>query len=101
MTSTTDVRKIDVSGETGNWYPRRSDLRYTFIATIEVRDAESGKQIVSATSNLTSYGCQVRTSTPFLPGTPVKLTIKHQGITFRSLGKVDWGRGNGHSLWEP
>ena len=58
-----------------------------------MRDAESGKQIASATSNLTRYGCHVRTSPPFLPGTPVKLIIKHQGITFQSSGKVVYAIG--------
>lgn len=88
MTNATGAPKIDVSPETGNWYPQRSDLRYSFIATIEVTDPDSGKKIVCATSNLSRYGCHVRTITPFLPGTSVKLTIKHQGITVKCVGKV-------------
>ncbi len=88
MASSTGAPKVDVSQDTGNWHPRRSDLRYTFIATIEVIDANSGRQIVSATSNLSRYGCHVTTITPFLPGTSVKLTIKHQGITVECAGKV-------------
>lgn len=84
----TDALNVVVSPETGNWNLQRSDLRYEFIATIEVLDVDSGKQIVCATSNLSRYGCHVRTITPFLPGTSVKLTIKHQGITVESAGKV-------------
>jgi hypothetical protein len=56
---------------------------------IEVVDRESGKQIISTTSNLGDYGCHVRTDTPFHPGTKVKMTMLHQGITFRSEGRVD------------
>jgi hypothetical protein len=88
MASATSAPKVDVSPEPGKWYPQRSDLCYTFIATIEVVDANSGKQIVSATSSLSRYGCHVRTTTPFLPGTSVKMTIKHQSIAFQCGGEV-------------
>jgi hypothetical protein len=74
--------------ETGAWYPQRSGLRYSFVATIEVVDPESEKQIISTTSNLGDYGCHVRTDTPFHPGTKVKMTMRHQGITFQSEGRV-------------
>lgn len=74
--------------ENGTWYPQRSGLRYSFVATIEVVDANSDKQIVSTTSNLSRYGCHVRTSTPFDPGTTVKLTIRHRGTTFQIEGRV-------------
>jgi PilZ domain len=68
-------------------YPRRSDLRYSFIAKIKVSDP-SGKQIVAVTSNLSRYGCHVPTTTPFSPGTSVKLRIEHDGTTFESEGQV-------------
>ena len=76
-----------VSADTGTGYPRRSDLRYSFVAKIEVTDS-TGKQIVAATSNLSRYGCHVPTTTPFLPGTSVKLRIQRDGTTFESEGKV-------------
>ncbi len=49
---------------------------------------ESGKQIVSTTSNVSRSGCHVRTSTPFQPRTKVKVTINHQGTRFESDGEV-------------
>jgi hypothetical protein len=76
-----------ISVDAGTGYPRRSDLRYSFVAKIEVTDS-SGKQIVAVTSNLSRYGCHVPTTTPFLPGTSVKLRIKRDRTTFESEGKV-------------
>jgi PilZ domain len=78
----------DDAAKTGTWYPQRSGLRYTFVATIEVVNSQTGKQIVSTTSNLSRYGCYVQTNTPFQPGAKVKVTIKHQGTTFESGGEV-------------
>jgi hypothetical protein len=80
-------RPADVSVDAGTVYPRRSDLRYSFVAKIELTDS-SGKQIVAVTSNISRYGCHVPTNAPFLPGTSVKLRIKHERTTFESEGKV-------------
>jgi imidazolonepropionase-like amidohydrolase len=77
----------EISVNPGTGYPRRSDLRYSFVAKIEVTDS-SGKQIVAVTSNLSRYGCHVPTTTPFLSGTSVKLRIKRDRTTFESEGKV-------------
>lgn len=78
----------DHAAKTDTWYPQRSGLRYDFVATVKVVDSKSGKQIVSTTSNLSRYGCYVRTGTPFQPGARVKVTIKHEGATFESDGEV-------------
>ena len=88
MTSATRSPETDAIAETGNWYPQRSGLRYGFVASIEVLDPKSGKQIISKTANLSSYGCHVRTGTPFRPGTIVKLTVRARGRSFRSEGKI-------------
>jgi hypothetical protein len=77
----------EVSADGGTGYPRRSDLRYSFAAKIEITDS-SGKQVVAVTSNLSRYGCHVPTTTPFLQGTSVKLKIKRDCTTFESEGKV-------------
>lgn len=87
------VPKVDGPAATDNWYPQRSDLRYGFIATVEVLEIESAKQIVSTTSNLSRYGCHVRTSTPLLPGSAVKLKITQNGTEFQSEGKVVYAIG--------
>ncbi len=88
MTITRGAAKIDALADTGIWNPKRSDLRYSFISTIEVADSESGQQIVGATSNLSRYGCHIQTVTPFPPGTLVSLKINNKGITFHSRGKI-------------
>lgn len=83
----TRVPSAEISVDAGTGYPRRSDLRYSFIAQIEVTDS-SGKQLIAVTSNLSRYGCHVPTNTPFLPGTSVKLRIRRDRTTFESEGKV-------------
>jgi hypothetical protein len=74
--------------ENATWFPPRTDFRYSFVATIEVGEVNSDKQIVATTSNLSRGGCYVNTGTPFDPGTIVKLTIRHPGSRFRSEGHV-------------
>lgn len=83
----TSSPSAEVSVDAGTGYPRRSDLRYSFVAKIEVTDS-SGKQIFAVTSNLSRYGCHVPTATPFSPGRSVKLRIERDGMTFESEGKV-------------
>lgn len=73
---------------TARWHPQRSGLRYAFVESIELVDMKSGKQIRGVTSNLSRYGCHVRTSTAFIPGTRVKVTITHQGTSFQSEANV-------------
>jgi hypothetical protein len=67
---------------------RRYSPRYEFVASVEMVDVESGMQIVSLTSNLSLYGCYVKTTTPFRAGTSIKVTITHGDTSFTSLGKV-------------
>lgn len=93
MPSATRSPEPETIAETGNWYPQRSGLRYSFVATVEVLDPQSGKQVVSKTANLSSYGCHVRTDTPFRPGTIVKLTVRARSRTFRSEGKIIYSIG--------
>jgi len=86
------------SVEAGTGYPRRSDLRYSFVAKIELTDS-SGKHLVAVTSNLSRYGCHVPTIRPFSPGTSVKLKIKRDRTTFESEGKVVYAiSGNGMGI---
>jgi hypothetical protein len=87
MTRATHSPKPDEPAETAKWYPLRSGRRYDFVASIEVIEPKSGKQIVSTTSNLSAYGCHIRTDVLLPPETKVKLTIWHKG-TFQSEGRV-------------
>jgi hypothetical protein len=74
--------------ETGVRGSQRSGLRYAFPASVKVEDRNSGKHIISITSNLSSSGCHVRTSTPFQRGTKITIAIKHQGVRFQCDGEV-------------
>lgn len=94
MTSATHSPGADAIADTATWYPQRSGLRYKFVATVEVVDRKSGKQITSTIANLSRYGCHVRTDTPFHPGTTVALTIKVKDTTFRCEGKVIYSISN-------
>jgi PilZ domain len=94
MTSATRSPGTDVIAEADTWYPQRSGLRYSFVATVEVVDSKSGRQVVSETANLSRSGCHVRTGTPFRPGTIVKLTARAKGTTFHSEGKVIYSISN-------
>ena len=93
----TSSPSAEISVDAGTGYPRRSDLRYSFVAKIKVTDS-SGKQIVAVTSNLSRYGCHVPTTTPFLPGTSVKLRIKRDRTTFESEGTVVYALGSGMGI---
>jgi PilZ domain len=93
MPSATRSPEPETIAETGNWYPQRSGLRYSFVATVEVVDPQSGKQVISQTANLSSYGCHVRTDTPFRPGTIIKVTVRARSKTFRSEGKIIYSIG--------
>jgi hypothetical protein len=76
---------------TARWHPQRSGLRYAFEESIELVDMKSGKKIRGVTTNLSRYGCHVRTRTAFIPGTRVKVTITHQGPIFQSEANVVYG----------
>ena len=82
---------------TARWHPQRSGLRYAFVESIELVDVKFDKQIRGITSNLSRYGCHVRTSTAFIPGTRVKVTITHQGTIFQSEANVMYTLGK-HSM---
>ena len=67
---------------------RRRAIRYFFGGVAEVTDVESGKHLVSETTELGRFGCFVKTIAPFSPGATVSLKITHQDTFFAAPGRV-------------
>jgi PilZ domain len=70
----------------GTWHPRAR--RYPFAATTELTDLQFETQLVERTTDLSLYGCCVRTQRPFVIGTKVRVKIVHGGANFVALGRV-------------
>lgn len=68
--------------------------RYPFAASIELTDVRSERHVAARTSNLSLFGCYVRTTTPFPVGTKVTLRITHEGASFTAWGKVVYFKPN-------
>lgn len=66
--------------------------RFPFAANIEVTDIRSERAVTGHTSDLSVFGCFVRTPDAFPVGTKVTLRIMHDGATFNAFGKVVYFR---------
>lgn len=64
------------------------------MASIELTDLQSEKQLVAHTKDLTLFGCFVETLTPFEEGIKVRLKVSHAGVNFIATGKVAYSRPN-------
>lgn len=66
--------------------------RFPLQAYVEVADVRAGTLIQERTTDLSLFGCQVKTATPFTPATKVSVKISHAGESFRALGRVAYAR---------
>jgi hypothetical protein len=62
--------------------------RFPFAANVEVTDVRSERIVTGRTSDLSVFGCHVRTTNPFPVGTKITLRITHDGATFTAFGSV-------------
>lgn len=62
--------------------------RYPLVAYIEITDVDSEAEIKAQTSNLSLFGCSVKTRELLPKGTIVRVRIVHAGTAFTALGKV-------------
>jgi len=62
--------------------------RFPFAANVEVTDIRSERIVTGRTSDLSVFGCYVRTTNPFPVGTKIALRITHDGASFTAFGKV-------------
>jgi hypothetical protein len=67
--------------------PRRSD-RYSFGATVEVKDLRSRNEQVLITRDLSAGGCFVQTAAPLRKGTRIRVRIEHDRAEFTAVGRV-------------
>lgn len=68
--------------------------RFQFIASINVVNLESEKEINGRTGDLNMFGCYVTTSMPFPHGTRVIVRINHGARSFKGAGRVSFTRAN-------
>jgi D-serine deaminase-like pyridoxal phosphate-dependent protein len=59
--------------------------RFPFAANVEVTDVRSERIVTGRTSDLSVFGCHVRTTNPFPVGTKITLRITHDGATFAKV----------------
>jgi PilZ domain-containing protein len=67
--------------------PRRFD-RYSFAATVQVRDLGSRHEQVLITRDLSAGGCFVKTTAPLPKGTRIRVRMEHAGAECTAVGRV-------------
>jgi hypothetical protein len=66
--------------------------RYPVQAYVEVESVPAEKQLRERTTDLSLFGCHVKTITPFTPGSEVSVQIAHAGENFGARGRVAYAR---------
>ncbi len=66
--------------------------RYPIQAYVEVATVPPEAQLRERTTDLSLFGCHVKTVTPFSPGTEVSIQIAHAGENFGARGRVAYAR---------
>ena len=73
---------------------RRRAPRYSFVASAEVQEANSGSRLPSRISDLSSSGCYVDTINPFPGGTSVRVKIFTATQNFEAPATVAYAHAN-------
>jgi len=66
--------------------------RLPFKAAIAITDVESEKEVLAHTTDLSLFGCFAETTTPFPPGTRVRLRINRGAEKITAQGKIAHAR---------
>ena len=61
---------------------------YSFNASIELTQLESGVEVRGQTNDLSLFGCRVNALNPMAVGSSVRIRISHQSRIFTALGRV-------------
>jgi hypothetical protein len=69
--------------------------RYPFVSSIEVTDVDSEAKIWGQTSDLSLFGCGMKTRELLPKGTIVMVRIVHAGTAFTAQGRVTYAGQNG------
>ncbi len=67
---------------------RRGVPRYSFIASAEETELDSGARISARVSDLSLKGCYLDTLNPFPKGTQIRVVVFHGDATFTALATV-------------
>jgi hypothetical protein len=67
---------------------RRRAVRHYFGGPAEVTDLNNRTRLLALTTDLSVFGCFVRTRHPFPEGTKITLKITHEGVVFANCGNV-------------
>ena len=81
----------------------RRTTRHYFGGPAEVIDIRSKRQLLAPATDLSLFGCFVKTIAPFAEGTRIRLRITHGGEVFEARGHVAHsraGKGMGIALAE-
>ena len=62
--------------------------RFPFTVHVELTDMETETQILGRTTDLSLYGCRVKTEKPFPTREKVWIKIAHEGANFVAAGRV-------------
>ena len=70
----------------------RRTTRHYFGGPAEVIDIRSKMHLLAPATDLSLFGCFVKTITPFAEGTRIRLRITHGGLVFEARGHVAHSR---------
>jgi hypothetical protein len=73
-------------------YIRRRAFRLYFGGAAEIADTNSKRRLLALTTDLSAFGCFVKTETPWPTGTEIAVKITHKGQAFVGLGTVAHAR---------
>ena len=68
------------------WHSR--PRHYPFTVNIELTDMQTETEILGRTTDVSLYGCRVKTQKPFPTGAKVWIKIAHEGANFVAAGRV-------------
>lgn len=80
--------KAELDETTSRGTKRRRLPRYAFGGVAEISSIHSNDHIIASTTELSRFGCFVRTGASLPTGMQVNLKISHDGREFTAHGKV-------------
>jgi hypothetical protein len=78
----------NVGGEMTDYAEKRVVPRFTFIATVDISDAESGIRLAGRISEISRRGCYIDVLNTLPKETPIQLRITRDSGTFVTPGSV-------------
>jgi hypothetical protein len=73
---------------------RRRTPRFPFVAVAEIKEKESGEELVTQVSEISLYGCYIDQKNPFPSGTTVTVKIFSESEVFEAAARVLYAHPN-------